>query len=68
MAGFVQGMGLREFYQMDGVNDINPRSARGNFAKALRAEDHAGHTTQEALDFLDVAIVQIEVYEGQPSV
>ena len=49
-------MSTKDIAMEPGVKDLTPLSARLYFAKALFAEREAGHTTQEALDYLAKAI------------
>lgn len=62
MAGFRKGS-LGWFYRQPGVVDITPRTARGYFAKALRAESQGDD--EEAVKALDLAIFEIDYWSDE---
>lgn len=51
-------------YKLDGVKDIKPMKARGNFAKALAEENRHGHTTPEAERLLQEAIAAEDFFQS----
>ena len=51
----VPSINLLEIVKEDGVSDL-PSGSKSQFARAIKEERKAGHTTPEAENFLELAI------------